>query len=112
VVVRADPAAVRRVLTNLVDNAVRHAAGGVCVAVAAEPGTAVLSVTDDGPGIPAADRERAFDRFTRLDTGRGREEGGAGLGLAIVRELVRAHGGTVTLEDAPPGLRAVVTLPA
>ena len=72
----------------------------------------MLSVTDDGPGIPAEDRERVFDRFTRIDSGRGRDSGGAGLGLAIVRELVRAHGGTVTLEDAEPGLRAVVTLPA
>ena len=112
VVVAGDGVAVRRVLTNLVDNAVRHAASRVCVTVASSPDGAVLSVTDDGPGIAAADRERVFDRFTRLDAARGREEGGAGLGLAIVRELVRAHGGTVTLEDADPGLRAVVMLPA
>ena len=112
VVVRADPATSQRLLTNLVDNAVRHARSGVCVAVVSGPGGAVLSVTDDGPGIPAEDRERVFDRFTRIDSGRGRDSGGAGLGLAIVRELVRAHGGTVTLEDAEPGLRAVVTLPA
>ena len=112
VVVRADPATSQRLLTNLVDNAVRHARSGVCVAVVSGPGGAVLSVTDDGPGIPAGDRERVFDRFTRIDSGRGRDSGGAGLGLAIVRELVRAHGGTVTLEDAEPGLRAVVTLPA
>jgi len=112
VTVRVDPAAVRRVTINLVDNAVRHAASGVCVAVSATPGGALLSVTDDGPGIAAADRERVFDRFARLDAGRGRDEGGAGLGLAIVRELVRAHGGAVTLSDAGPGLRAVVTLPA
>ena len=110
-VVRGDGVALRRVLTNLVDNAVRHARTGVCVAVGSTPAGAVLSVTDDGPGVAVDDRERVFDRFTRLDQGRGRDEGGAGLGLAIVRELVRAHGGTVALEDAEPGLRAVVTLP-
>ncbi|GLX01713.1 ATP-binding protein [Microtetraspora sp. NBRC 16547] len=73
--------------------------------------TAVLTVTDDGPGIPEEDRERVFDRFTRLDSARSRDDGGAGLGLAIVRETVRAHGGSVHLEDAAPGLRAVVRLP-
>lgn len=60
----------------------------------------MLTVTDDGPGIPEADRERVFDRFTRLDSARSRDEGGAGLGLAIVRETVNAHGGAVHLEDA------------
>ncbi len=73
-------------------------------------------MTDDGPGIPAADRERAFDRFARLDDARSREgdeAGGAGLGLAIVRATAQAHGGTAHLEAAvpPPGLRAVVRLP-
>ena len=107
-VVRADPGAVRRVLTNLVDNAVRHARSAVRVSV----GPGLLTVTDDGPGIPAADRERVFDRFTRLDAARGRDQGGAGLGLAIVRQLVTAHGGTVTLSDAGPGLVATVRFPA
>jgi len=110
--VLGDPVALRRVLANLVDNAVRHADRSVCLSVEQRDGTATVAVTDDGPGIAAADRERVFDRFTRLDAGRGREEGGAGLGLAIVRELVRAHGGTVTLADAGPGLRAEVRLPA
>jgi signal transduction histidine kinase len=68
-------------------------------------------VCDDGPGIPPGDRERVFDRFTRLDDGRARDAGGAGLGLAIVRELVRRHAGTVTLGDAEPGLRVEVRLP-
>ncbi|HEX6756229.1 MAG TPA: HAMP domain-containing sensor histidine kinase [Mycobacteriales bacterium] len=106
-----DRGGLARALINLVDNAVRHASTAVEVSVGAGADGAVLTVTDDGKGIPAAERDRVFDRFTRLDEGRDRESGGAGLGLAIVRELVRAHGGTVVLEDAEPGLRAVVTLP-
>ena len=102
-------------VANLVDNAVRHARSRVVLA--AEPRaarTTLVTVTDDGPGIPAADRERVFDRFTRLDDARARDAGGAGLGLAIVRELVRRHGGTVRLTDAHPGpgLRAEVRLAA
>ncbi|MEU7742840.1 ATP-binding protein [Nonomuraea sp. NPDC049158] len=108
VVVRGDALDLSRVLTNLVDNAVRHTSSKVEVALTAD---GVLTVTDDGPGIPEQDRERVFNRFTRLDSGRSRDEGGAGLGLAIVRETVRAHGGGVHLEDAAPGLRAVVRLP-
>ena len=107
-VVSADPGAVRRVLANLVDNAVRHARGSVHVTV----GPGLLRVTDDGPGIPAPDRNRVFDRFTRLQVDRGRDSGGAGLGLAIVRELVAAHGGSVTLGDAGPGLVVTVRIPA
>ena len=75
----------------------------------------MLTVADDGPGIPAGDRERAFGRFTRLDDARSRdgdEAGGSGLGLAIVRATALAHGGSAWLEDAAPGLRAVVLLPA
>jgi signal transduction histidine kinase len=73
----------------------------------------LIAVTDDGPGIPAADRERVFDRFTRLDDARASDAGGSGLGLAIVREVVRLHHGTVTLTDAPvSGLRAEIRLPA
>ncbi|HEX4812986.1 MAG TPA: ATP-binding protein [Nonomuraea sp.] len=108
VVVRGDALDLSRVLTNLMDNAARHTSSKVEVALTAD---GVLTVTDDGPGIPEPDRERVFNRFTRLDSGRSRDEGGAGLGLAIVRETVRAHGGTVVLEDAGPGLRAVVRLP-
>ncbi|WP_203901321.1 sensor histidine kinase [Virgisporangium aliadipatigenens] len=105
-----DRDALLRVAGNLVDNAVRHASATVTLAGLSVGGEAVLEVTDDGPGIPDADRERVFDRFTRLDDARARDAGGSGLGLAIVRELVRRHGGTVILEDAEPGVRAVVRL--
>ncbi|MFG3555347.1 ATP-binding protein [Micromonospora sp. NPDC047557] len=108
-------AELRRVLSNLVDNAVRHARGSVVLTAEPHDDAAyhLVTVTDDGPGIPAADRRRVFDRFTRLDDGRGRDDGGAGLGLAIVWELVRRAGGTITLTDAdgPRGLRVRLLLP-
>jgi signal transduction histidine kinase len=110
--VRGDPQALGRAVRNLLDNAVRHATGRVEVSVGLQDGVAVLAVADDGPGIPAADRERVFERFTRLDDARSREHGGAGLGLAIAREIVRAHGGELTAEDAAPGARLVIRLPA
>jgi signal transduction histidine kinase len=138
VLVNGSPEGLERLLVNLVDNAVRYAKSAVTVAVRRDGAWAELSVTDDGPGIPAADRERAFGRFTRLDDARSRdgdEAGGAGLGLAIVRATAQAHGGTAFLEvpgpESPradpsadpargqaqaaapgPGLRAVVRLPA
>ena len=111
--VTGDPDALSRLLVNLLDNAVRHAKSAVSVSVRAQDGWAVLEVADDGPGIPAEDIERAFGRFSRLDDARSRDDGqeGAGLGLAIVRTTAQAHGGSVTLADAGPGLRAVVRLP-
>lgn len=103
-----DPSAVGRVVRNLVDNARRYARDDVVV----EVGDGVVTVDDDGPGIAAADRERVFERFTRLGSARGRDSGGAGLGLAIAREIAREHGGDVTLGDGDlGGLRATVTLP-
>ena len=104
-----------RIVANLVDNAVRHATTEVRLTAECGSGADAhhqVAVTDDGPGIAPADRERVFDRFTRLDDARARDAGGAGLGLAIVRELVRRNGGTVRLADARPGLRAEVRLPA
>jgi hypothetical protein len=71
---------------------------------------AELVVADDGPGINPADRSRVFDRFTRLDDARGRDEGGSGLGLPIAREIIEAHGGRITIGDGPGG-RLVVHLP-
>jgi signal transduction histidine kinase len=110
--VRGDRQALGRAVQNLLDNAARHATRHVRVWVGHWDGLAVLAVDDDGPGIPAADRERVFERFTRLDDARSREHGGAGLGLAIAREIVRAHGGELTAEDGAPGARLVMRLPA
>jgi len=102
----------RRVLANLVDNAVRHARSTVSLEARAEGGRAVLTVVDDGPGIPADERERVFERFARLDDARDRDAGGTGLGLAIVRELLRRSDGSISLQDNPSGtgVAAVVYL--
>ena len=111
-VVAGDQDALARLLVNLLDNAVRHAASRVCVSVRQDGGWAVLTVADDGPGIAPEDAERAFGRFARLDDARSRSgEEGAGLGLPIVKSTAEAHGGSVSLGDAGPGLRAVVRLP-
>ncbi|MEU6749673.1 HAMP domain-containing sensor histidine kinase [Spirillospora sp. NPDC046719] len=96
-------AQLERVLVNLLDNAQRHAASSVGAALSAGGGRVVLRVTDDGPGVPPADRERIFERFVRLDDARARDEGGAGLGLAIARGVARAHGGDLTAAAAPGG---------
>jgi signal transduction histidine kinase len=92
-----------RVVRNLVDNARRHARSRVLVTAGREGDMAVLEVADDGPGVPAADRARVFERFVRLDDARARSDGGSGLGLAIVAEVVAAHGGSVEVTDAPGG---------
>jgi signal transduction histidine kinase len=112
IMVEADE--LHRAVGNLVDNAVRHARTQVEVAARVDQGWAVISVSDDGPGIAAEDRERVFERFTRLDDARGRNSGGAGLGLAIVRELVIRAGGTIafTAVEAPWNTRAELRLPA
>ncbi|WP_248960050.1 sensor histidine kinase [Sphaerisporangium perillae] len=103
VVVRGSRSHLARLITNLVDNAVRHAASFVEVRVARQEGSALLEVRDDGPGIPSEDREAVFDRFTRLDGARARDAGGSGLGLAIVREIAVLHGGAVTIAEAERG---------
>lgn len=102
VVVDGDPEQLRRLVRNLVENALNHAAS-VRVTVRRDQGFAVLDVDDDGPGIDPADRDRAFDRWTRLDSARDRGHGGSGLGLAIVRDVAAAHGGTVHILDSPLG---------
>ncbi len=110
--VRGDATQLRRLTRNLVDNAARHARSRVVISVHEEDGFVVLRVDDDGAGVPRGDRGRVFERFVRLDDGRGRDEGGAGLGLAIVAEIAAAHGGTVALDEAPGGgARFEVRLP-
>lgn len=106
VVADLDRAGLQRAVANLVDNATRHAREQVTLRVRTEAGRLLIEVVDDGDGIPADQRERVFDRFTRLDDARDRDAGGSGLGLAIARELARRDGGEITLHDADPGLVA------
>ncbi|NUP44729.1 MAG: HAMP domain-containing histidine kinase [Streptomyces sp.] len=113
VVVHGSRVQLSRLLTNLTDNARRHARATVSVGVAVRDGMVELSVDDDGPGIPEADRERVFERFTRLDDARARQDGGTGLGLAIAKDIAHAHGGTLTLHTSPRGgARVLLRLPA
>lgn len=110
--VDGDGAALRRVVRNLAENAARHAHGTVAFSLQESDGHVELAVDDDGAGIPPVERERVLERFVRLDEGRAREAGGAGLGLAIVAELVAAHGGDVSVEDSSlGGARIAVRLP-
>ena len=99
-----------RVVRNLLDNAAHHARSEVVVSLVESSTEVTLRVVDDGPGIPDADRERVFERFAKLDDARGRDGGGAGLGLAIVHDVVVAHGGSVAVENAP-GAAFTVVLP-
>jgi signal transduction histidine kinase len=101
--VHADPTALRQVLGNLVNNAVRYTQSGGDVRVFAEPrtGGVLVGVRDTGTGIPPEHLTRIFERFYRVDPARSREDGGTGLGLAIVRHLVDAHGGRVQAESTP-----------
>jgi signal transduction histidine kinase len=110
--VHGDLLALTQLVQNLVDNAARHAGSVVAVAVRETDGAVELVVEDDGPGIPAEDRQRVFDRFVRLDEARARDAGGSGLGLAIVQEIARAHRGTVAVSSSPlGGARFVVRVP-
>ena len=112
-VVLGNESQLSRMVSNLVDNALRYAHSEVELSVTVSDRSAVISVTDDGPGIPEADRERVWDRFVRLDDDRSQASGGSGLGLAIVRELAVAYGGTTAVRDRPPGRGAefVIRLP-
>jgi len=102
-----------RAVRNLLDNAQHHATGAVRVALTTAHGRVSVRVTDDGPGVPEADRERIFERFVRLDDARSRDAGGSGLGLAIARTIARSHDGDLTVTDAPGGGAAFeITLPA
>jgi len=109
----ADRTGLERCVTNLIDNALRHARTRVEIDVR-QGDSLIIDVADDGAGIAEQDRERVFDRFTRLDEARAQDAGGSGLGLSIVRELLRRDGGDVRLLDPPdgsPGLVARIGLP-
>jgi two-component system, OmpR family, sensor kinase len=127
VTVRGDQQRLRQVLANLLSNAARHTPAGTAVTIAlatsppsavaagqpsdADRGTAVVSVTDTGPGIPAELQPEVFERFVRGDTSRSRAAGGSGLGLAIVHAVTAAHGGTAFVTSRPGETRFTVTLP-
>jgi signal transduction histidine kinase len=111
VVVTGDRIRLARLLTNLLDNAERHAESTIRVTVREREGLAVLEVLDDGAGIAPEHRERVFQRFVRLDASRSRDAGGTGLGLPIAREIARAHNGSLTIEDSDYGARFVLQMP-
>ncbi|MGW2572576.1 sensor histidine kinase [Streptomyces sp. NPDC001537] len=106
--VQGNPDEYERLLRNLVDNAARHAAHRIQITVRNQDDWVLLTVHDDGPGVPAEDAERIFERFVRLDDARSRDHGGTGLGLAIARDLAHRHQGTLTL--APRTLGACFRL--
>ncbi|WP_433443251.1 sensor histidine kinase [Nonomuraea sp. CA-141351] len=112
VVVTGDRLQLARLLTNLLDNAERHAESHIIVTVRQQDGEAVLEVLDDGAGIAHDQREIVFQRFARLDDSRSRDAGGSGLGLPIAREIAKAHHGTLTIEDSHTGARFVLRMPA
>jgi signal transduction histidine kinase len=119
VVLRADahaplpcrPLAIKRAFSNLVENAVKYGTRAR-VSLAKQPDELIVSIDDDGPGIPAAELDRVFDPFYRLESSRSRETGGTGLGLTVARSTIRAHGGDIRLANRKGGgLSVTVTLP-
>jgi two-component system, OmpR family, sensor kinase len=113
-VVAADPTRVAQILSNLLDNARRYtpAGGSITVELSTGPEVAEVTVTDTGPGVPDDERYRIFERLVRLDAGRARDHGGAGLGLPIARALARAHGGELVCLPHDGGAEFRLTLPA
>jgi two-component system osmolarity sensor histidine kinase EnvZ len=112
IAVPARPNALKRCITNLVNNAAIHARN-IEIRAARRGDALEITVDDDGPGIPVAEREAVFRPFYRLDPSRNPETGGTGLGLTIARDVARGHGGDLTIEDAPlGGVRARLRLPA
>lgn len=101
--VTGDPIRLSQAIRNLVDNAARHTTGGVYLGVGVDGDEVVVTVDNDGPPIPESERQRVFDRFSRLEEARERDRGGSGLGLAIVRTMVVAHGGSVEAGASPTG---------
>ncbi|MER6187954.1 HAMP domain-containing sensor histidine kinase [Streptomyces sp. NPDC001652] len=106
-----NPGAYERLLRNLIDNAARHAAHRIQITIRNQDAWVVLTVHDDGPGVPAEDAERIFERFVRLDDARSRDQGGTGLGLAIARDLAHRHQGTLILTPRTLGACFQLRLP-
>jgi signal transduction histidine kinase len=108
----ADPVRLGQVLTNLLDNALRHTPGGgsVVISVQATDADVIVAVSDTGDGIPAEHLTRLFDRFYRVDSARDRGHGGAGIGLAIAKALVEGHGGSIAAESGGVGTGSTFTL--
>jgi signal transduction histidine kinase len=98
--VAGDPEQLHRAVRNLADNAVRHARRAVTLSVVTVGGEGQVLIGNDGPPIAAGDRSKIFDRFVRLDDSRSRQDGGAGLGLPIARDITHAHDGTITVDRA------------
>jgi signal transduction histidine kinase len=110
-VMQADPERLGQVLTNLLDNALRHTprGGSVAVSARATDDDLIIAVSDTGDGIPPEHLTRLFDRFYRVDAARDREHGGAGIGLAIAKALVEAHGGSIQADSGGPGTGSTFT---
>ena len=107
----ASPAALKRAVRNLLDNAVKYGKAG-SVSIRPMSRTIEINIDDDGPGIPEAELTRVLEPFYRVEESRSRETGGVGLGLAIAHSIVQAHGGMLTLSNRPTGgLRATISLP-
>ena len=109
--VEADPALIQQALANLIENAVFHGGGRIEVSTCSEKGRAVVRVADHGPGVPEAERDKILRRFYRLGQGGSSHTSGAGLGLAMVAAVARAHGGELRLDDNRPGLAVELALP-
>ncbi len=108
---QANAPELRRAVANLILNAARHARTGVWLSLDRRGDDAVLTVADDGPGIPVEQRDRVFGRFVRLDDARSRDHGGTGLGLAITKEIIEAHGGAIRIAEGGPGARFEIHFP-
>jgi len=107
----ANPEHLRRAIRNVLGNAVRYARTTITVTLAEQAELVELSVADDGPGIPDEHQERIFERFTRVQDARSRDDGGTGLGLAITRDIVEDHLGTITYDPDHRGARFVIRIP-
>lgn len=110
VIVDADRRRMAQAIRNVVDNAARHARGNIWIETHPTEDRVEIVVADDGPGIPETAREKVFDRFVRLDDARSRDEGGTGLGLAVVQTIVTAHGGSVQVVDHSSYTGAVIRI--